>query len=179
MYCCWYLLTALSRQISAPVVTWQCINLQHVDWNHRSIDTYCRIRNWSCNNSGDCLHKCICHHYDEGKRGSNLSITGSWLDELKKCNFNISVHLFCDAICSCRCKKKIVRELQVTFTLRRSPNIVNNILQLIPDFLVMRTSQQEVTYSFTFLITVTHWRSIKPFLKLSSFNSVSLSNILQ
>ena len=140
--CCWYLLTALSRQVSAPVVTSQCINLQHVDWNHRSIDSYCRIRNCSCNNNSDCIHKCIYHHYDEGgNRGSNLSI--SWLDELKICKFNISVHSFCDAISLCRCEKKIVRQLQMTFTLRRSPNIVNNILQLIPDFLVMQTSQQE------------------------------------
>ena len=40
--CCWYLLTASSCQVSAPVLTSQCINLQHVDWNHRGIDTYCR-----------------------------------------------------------------------------------------------------------------------------------------
>jgi len=58
---------------------------------------------------------------------------------------------FCDAISLCTCKEKIVRQLQVTFTLRRSPNIVNNILKSIPDFLVMWTSQQEVTYSYTFL----------------------------
>ena len=31
------------RQVSAPVVTSQCINLQHVDWN-RGINTYCRIQ---------------------------------------------------------------------------------------------------------------------------------------
>ena len=52
---------------------------------------------------------------------SNLSI--GWADELKKCKFNISVYSFCDAICLCRCKEKTVRELQVTITLRRSPNI--------------------------------------------------------
>ena len=76
---------ALSHQVSAPVVTSQFINLQHVDWNHQNIDTYCRIRNCSCNNNSDCLHKYICHHYDEGgKKGSNLST--SWSDELKNAN---------------------------------------------------------------------------------------------
>jgi len=37
-------LTALFRQVSAPVVTSQWINFQHVNWNHRSVDTYCRIK---------------------------------------------------------------------------------------------------------------------------------------
>jgi len=62
------------------------------------------------------------------------------------------------SVCAGARIEKTVRELQVTLTLRRSPNIIYNILQLVPDFIVMRTSQQEVTYSFTFLITVTHWR---------------------
>ena len=51
--CCWYLLTASSRQASSPVITSQSIILQHVDWKHRGINTYCRIQNCSCNNSGD------------------------------------------------------------------------------------------------------------------------------
>jgi len=85
---------------------------QHVDWNHRSIDTNCRIQNCSCNNSGDWLHKYVGHHYGEDMMESNLSI--GWADELKKCKFNISVHSFRDAIWLCRCKEKTVREFQVT-----------------------------------------------------------------
>ena len=40
--CCWSLLTASSRQVSAPVVTSQCINLRHVDW--KKIIDQCQLQ---------------------------------------------------------------------------------------------------------------------------------------
>ena len=72
-------------------------------------------------------------------------------------------------------------QVQVTLTLRSSPNIIKNILQLVSDFVVMRTSQQEVTNISRSSSQSHTGDSLKPFLKLSSFSSVSLtlSNILQ
>jgi len=156
--CCWYLLTASSRQVSAPVVTSQCINLQHVDWNHRGIDTYCRIQNCSCNNSSDCLHKYVVHHYIVKIRWkwNQIFLLAERMNWKNANLISLSILFVMQSDCA-GARRRLSESCKWPLHFAEA-QISNNILQLVPDFIVMQTSQQEVTYSFTFLITVTHWR---------------------
>ena len=63
---------------SNNIAEYNLATCQHVDWNHWGINTYCRIQNCSCNNSGDCLHKYVGHQYGEDNVSQSVSGTLDW-----------------------------------------------------------------------------------------------------